>query len=330
MRTIFIGLLALAGCIDEFQGSELQIDFSPFVPVQASPYRPRSAVELPDNIHFTLYAIDETKDAAGMTTASYTFAVQDFEIHRVVDLQSPCYIDVGEHVPFPGLHVSQYADEMKKKTGIDDPTMPPADATEAEKIDVATAVRRQVVVDEMAGVQGPKAITSASPHIYPAFGADCNDTNGIPPPTCVKPEENQRRLELCQAQWDHNQGMFEGTDRVLTAPLNGTTYGFALGSNPANQAPIGGSAFFVDENLVGYEGFAIYWQYDDADKDGNADYPPSVPMADRTKLGTLFLAGTPESPTRGVIRAHMTNFTNPDVSAELAIFADIGNDDVHF
>jgi len=329
VRTTFIGLLALAGCIDEFQGSELQIDFSQFVPVQSSSYRPKAAEELPDNIHFTLYATDEVMDAAGATT-QYLFAVQDFEIHRVVDLQSPCYIDVGEHVPIPGLHVSQYEDEIKKRTGIDDPTMPPADATEEEKIDVATAVRRQVVVEEMAGVAGPKAITSVSPQIYPATAASCTDTNGIPPPDCVEPDANQRRLELCQAQWDRNTGLFEGTDRVLTAPLNGTTYGMVNGSNPANGAPIGGSAFFVDETLVGFDGFVIYWQYDDADGDGNPDYPASVPMNERTKLGTLFLFGKPESPTRGVIRAQMTNLLNPDISAELAIFANIGDDDVHF
>jgi hypothetical protein len=329
VRTIIIGLLALAGCIDEFQGSELQIDFSPAVPVQSSSYRPQSATELPDNVHFTLYAYDETMDPGGGTTGRL-FAVQDFEIHRVVDLQSPCYIDVGEHVPFPGLHVSQYVDEMKKKTGIDDPTMPPADATEGEKIDIATAFRRGVVIDEMAGVNGPKAITSASPHIYPALAANCTDTNGIPPPDCVEPDANQRRLELCQSQWDHNKTLFEGTDRVLTAPLNGTTYGLAIGTNPANLAPVGGSAFFVDEVLTGFDGFAIYWQYDDADKDGKPDYPASVPVTERTDLGTLFLFGTSESPTRGVIRAHMTSITSPQVKADLAIFADIGDDDVHF
>jgi hypothetical protein len=163
-----------------------------------------------------------------------------------------------------------------------------------------------------------------------SVGTTCDDPNGIPPPSCVEPAANKRRLELCQAAWDKDANLFEGTDRVLTKGLNGTTYGMALGENPINHAPIGGSAFFVDENLVGFKAFAIFWQYDDANNDGQPDYPASVPVDQRTELGTLFLYGTTTSPTRGVIRAHMTNLLSPKISAELAIFANIGDDDVHF
>lgn len=331
VRTIAIASFMLVGCIDEFHGSNIQLDFSEDTPVQASAFAPMNAGELPNNIHFTLYAFDEMMDADGVTTAGRLFEVQQFEIHRIVDFASPCYIDVGGHVPIEGLHVSQYADEIAKAKGIPDYTNPPDTASEQDKIDVATAVQRQLNAQAMASTAGPKAITSVSAGGYGAVAADCSDTNGIPPPTCVDEAANQRRLEKCQADWNANPALFEGTDRVLTAPLNGTTYGMVIGRNPVNLAPIGGSAFFVDEQLDDFDGFALYWQYDDADNDGMPDYPASVPSTERSELGTLYMYGRPEKNiTRGVIRTHLVNPLEPLINAQLAIFSNIDDDDVHF
>jgi len=114
---------------------------------------------------------------------------------------------------------------------------------------------------------------------------------------------------------------------VLTDPLSGETYGFVVGMNPINLAPIGGAQFFVDEELADFDTYAIYWQYDDANNDGQPDYPPSVPMNERTALGELFLYGMAESPTRGVIHVHMTSLVSA-VTAELAIFANIDEDEL--
>lgn len=330
MRTVAIALFTLAGCIDEFSGSEIQIDFSRDTPVQTTAFAAPLPDELPANIHFTLYAFQDGVTSSGEPVGRL-FALQRFEIHRVVDLDSPCYIDVGEHVPFEGLHVSQYLAETMKLHGFTDASTPPADATEAQKVEVATALTRQVKVNAMAGHDGPKAITSASVGSgYEAVAASCSDTNGIPPPDCVDPDSNRRRLERCQAAWKADPMFFEGSDRVLTLPLAGTTHGFVIGDNPAGMLPIGGSAFFIDEVLEDFDGYAIYWQYDDADGNGMPDYPASVPASERNPLGTLFLFGRPESPTRGVIRAHLTSIQSPDISAHLAIFANIGEDDVHF
>jgi hypothetical protein len=328
VRTIAIAVFTLAGCIDEFRGSEIQIDFAASVPVQASAYSAPLTGELPNNIHFTLYAFDEVTDDTGKST-SYLFEVQQFEIHRIVDLESPCFIDKGEHVPIPGLHVSMYAEEVMRLNGITD-LANPGSATEAQQIDAATAVQRQRNVEAMAGEQGPKAITSASPGGYGAVAASCTDSNGIPPPECVEPDANQRRLERCQAEWDNDPAYFEGTDRVLTAPLNGTTFGMVIGINPVNFAPIGGSAWFVDEALEDMDGYALYWQYDDANRDGDPDYPPTVPQSERTELGELYMFGRAEPATRGVIHARLKSPNMPAISAELAVFANIHEDSVHF
>jgi hypothetical protein len=324
VRYTAIALFSLAGCINEYRGSQVQIDFSPATPVQASQFRAPRAGELPANARFTLYAFNEG-DAVGRL-----FEIQQFEIHRQVDVDSPCFIDLGDNDPIVGLHVTEYADEIMKKYGFTDIANPPAGATDEEIIDVATAIQRERNVEMMAGPEGPKAITSVSTWGYEALAASCTDANGIPPPACVEPDANQRRLEKCQAAWAADPFFFEGTDRVLTAPLNGRINGYVNGMNPVNLAPVGGAAFFVDESLEDFDAFAIYWRYDDFNGDGMPDYPPTVPMAERTDLGTLFLFGRPEAPTRGVIHVHMTNFVTPSISADLAIFANLYDDDVHF
>ena len=330
MRTIAIALFTLAGCIDEFRGSNVQIDFAPTMPIQASPFRAQGAAELPNNIHFKLYAFDDGVDDGG-NPVGYLYELTSFEVHRLIDLDSPCYIDLGIHVPFPGLHVSQYAAHMAEVKGIPDIANPPASASEQDKIDVATAIQRQRNIAGIASEIGPKAITSVSPGAYGAVAADCNDTSAIPPPTCTDAASNQRRLDRCTAAWDADPGLFEGTDRIFTLPLNGSVQGFVTGVNPINQAPIGGAGFFLDEALDDFAGFAIYWQYDDANNDGEPDYPASVPAADRTEFGELFLYGRPEKHiTRGVIRVPLRSILDPLIKAELAIFANIHEDDVHF
>lgn len=313
MRTVALALLALAGCIDEFRGSNVQVDFAPAMPVQASAYAAGPGDgELPNDIHFTLYAFDEGVDAGG-DPVGRLFELQKFEIHRLVDLESPCFIDVGDHVPFEGLHVSEFANKVAEANGIDDITMPPPGATEDQLTDVATAMQRQLNVSAMGGEGGPKAVTSVSASAYGAVGATCDDPSGFPPPECTDSASNARRLEMCQAAWDSDPRLFEGTDRVLTAPLNGTTHGMVTGMNPVNLAPIGGAQFFVDESLEDFTGFAIYWKQDAA-----------------TDLGELLLYGEPEAPTRGVIRVRMRSLIDPAITADMAIFSDIDDDEVHF
>ncbi|MFT3696230.1 MAG: hypothetical protein QM831_24030 [Kofleriaceae bacterium] len=292
------GVLALfAGCVDDFQGSNIQFDFSSTTPVTV------------EGSHLTIYAFQSDPMAGRL------FELERFEIHKIANLTSPCFIDVGEHVPHQGLHVSQYATVIGQDVGIPDITNPPPNATEAEKIEAATAVQRQNNVTALAGDMGIKAVTSASTSVYPAVGADCSDATGIPPPQCTDEVSNKRRLDMCQAAWKADPNFYEGTDRVLTEPLNGIAHGNVDGTNPINQAPIGGAQFYVDEVLSDFDGFALYSQMD-----GAASSEP----------GDLLLFGTPTMPTRGVIHVHLANDATPNLFAELAIFSDLGEDDVGF
>lgn len=296
----------------------MQLDLSPATPVQADVLAMPGPGELPAATHFTLYAIQE-KTLPDMTKQDQLFEVVRFEVHHIVDPSSPCFIDVGDHVPYPGLHVTQFARRIQQDTGITDPTHPPPGATQPQIEAVATALARMAKIDMITTGSGSLvAVTSASTTPYPTMAADCNGpSDQIPPPKCLDNASNQRRLQLCQQTWKQDPRLWEGTDRVLTAPLNGTTFGLVLNPMTALGPPVGGAQIFVDNALVGVDAYAIYFQ---------ADTPP--PGMDGP--GTQLYFGRPTMPTRGVFHVHLVSPINPALTAEMAVFADLGQDDVHF
>lgn len=305
--SLALALSLAPGCVEGFRGSNVQVDLAPSTPSQASAGATPGAGELPANIHFRIYAIREATDGESL------FEIQRFEIHKIVDLASPCFIDRGPNVPFPGLHVSQFQIQTAEVTGIDDVANPPPTATEAQKIDAATAIQRMRNIAALGGPAGLKVVSSASAGGYPAVDADCSGS-GLPPATCRDAASNARRLAQCEAAWRADPALFEGTDRVLTAPLNGTTFGMVVGVNPVTPVPVGGAAFFTDAALADVDEYAITYQ-----TDGVAD------------PGTLFLTGRPTVVTRGVHHVDLASPLNPTLyAAEMAIFANLGDDDVTF
>ena len=315
--TAAVWAVALSGCVDGFRGANVQIDLSPATPVQAHVIGAPAPRELPANSHFTLYAIQEDVIQQGemQEVRDRFFEIQRFEVHRIVDTSSPCFIDVGEHVPYPGLHVTAFETKVKQDTGITDLANPPPTATEKQKEQVATAKQRTTTVGLLTSDRGLRAVTSASTATYPMMATGCNGpSEQIPPPECIDDASNKLRLQLCQAAWKENPNLWEGTDRVLTAPLAGTTYGMVLNpANPVSMAPVGGAQFFVENSLIGIDAYAIYAQVDGM-----------------TTLGTLLYFGRPEMPTRGVQHVRLVSPSNPLLTAEMAVFTDLGEDDVHF
>ena len=87
------------------------------------------------------------------------------------------------------------------------------------------------------------------------------------------------------------------------------------GTNPVNLAPAGRPEIFTGAVLDGFDAFALYAQ-DDA--------------ATATAPGTLLLFGVPTMPTRGVLHVHMTSPSDVSLFADLAIFPNLDDDDVHF
>jgi hypothetical protein len=315
---IYVAVVTAGGCVKGFQGANIEIDLSPGNPLQVLPGVMPAPGELPSPTHFTLYAIQQTD------TQDHLFEIARFEVHHIVQTGSPCFIDVGDHVPHPGLHVTSYVKKIQEDTGVIDPANAPG-ATDQDKQLVATALQRQTnialltqKIDLMTGMGGPLAVTSASPGGYPMVAMDCNGPDDqVPPPQCIDDASNQRRLAVCQKAWKDNPALWEGTDRVLTAPLNGETHGMVLlRGTPITGAPVGGAQFFVDNALDDVDAFGIYIQPDTPD---GVDAP-----------GTQLYFGRPTMPTRGVRHVHMVSPVNPALTAELAVFADLGEDDVHF
>lgn len=295
----------------------MQLDLSPATPVQAGVLAMQGAGELPAATHFTLYAIQE-ETLPDSTVQDHLFEVARFEVHHIVDTSSPCFIDVGDHVPYPGIHVTQFARRVQMDTQIPDPTHPPPGATPQQLELVVTALARMQKIAAILGPDGLVAVTSASTTAYPPVAMDCNGPpDQIPPAECIDNPSNQRRLQLCQQTWNTDSRLWEGTDRVLTAPLNGTTFGLLLNPMTPAGTPVGGAQMFVDSALVGVDAYAIYVQ---------ADAPPPGMEGP----GTQLYFGRPTMPTRAVFHVHLVNPDNAALTAEMAVFADLGQDDVHF
>lgn len=309
MRLVISTCVALVGCVDGFRGSNIQIDLSPGTPVQASAGAPPGARELPADSFLRISAIEHVGDAESV------IEVQRFELHKIVDVASPCFIDIGENVPFPGIHVSEFQHAIEDATGITDVADPPPGATEQQQIDAATAVQRMANIARLGGAMGIHVVSSASSSVYPAVDGDCTG-GGLPPPSCRDADSNARRLAICGDTWAADHDLFEGTDRVLTAPLAGTTFGFVDGLNPITPTPIGGAQFFVPVALADTDEYAITLHRDGDD--------PALP-------GTLLFTGAATAGPRGVQHVHLESPAFPGlVTAEMTVFPDLGEDEVHF
>ena len=343
-----LAALGAAACIDAYDGSNVQLDLARGVQVNPRGAEVPEPDQPPANTHYVLYAADAVYrlnadgtpilDASGqpLIDRTYLFNVKEFTIRPAIDTASPCLIDL-EDTPFPGIHVTQFAQAVRASTGIADPFNANCGANDTEcknKVtDVLNADRR---MNNLALFQGAlKAVTSFANFRYPAIGTACVGMAGadpllIPPITCTDLASNAQRLSLCRALWAANPGWYEGSDKVFTLPLSGEFYGMVDGLNPANGGFVGGSSFFVDDNLVDLDAYLVNWQYDDLDHDGQPDYPASLPADQRSPTGFTYMQGEPRSVARGVVTVPLAHPTNPRITARLAIFPNLGHDDVHF
>ena len=80
----------------------------------------------------------------------------------------------------------------------------------------------------------------------------------------------------------------------------------------------GSTTFFVDNALENVDAYAIYVQADGVDAPGM--HAPGMQM----------FFGRPTMVTRGVSHIHMTSPLSTLLTSEMAVFADLGQDDVHF
>src|SRR5262245_5683108 len=97
--------------------------------------------------------------------------------------------------------------------------------------------------------------------------------------------------------------------------------------NPINGGYVGGAGVYVDEDLDGFDAFEVNWQYKDLDGNGTPDVPSGQMGND---LGFHYMTGRAELITRGVISATLRNLNSTQIRAELAVFPNLGDDDVSF
>jgi hypothetical protein len=348
-------LAGAAGCVEPFGGSNLQVTFSRSTePAGGDDY---AGARAPADTYFTFYAVDHVYavDADGnpvvneagepVPAESFLFDVQHFELRPVVDLSSPCFIEL-EDTQFPGLHVTQYAHKVAEticaRAGLapdcfDNPLEPPAGATDGDQVDVLTAERRVELLSDLqavlrAVVSSDTEVAGAPAFRYPEPAEDCAASgDAIPSPDCTDAAANAQRLAACRALWAANPDYYEGSDKVFTLPLNGRFFGMVDGVNPINEGFVGGATMFVDEVLGAADAYTVTWQFKDFDGDGEPDYPADF-LAERAPapLGVPYVTGRPELRTRGVINALLTNPVSPAVFADVGIFSGLGDDDVQF
>ncbi len=356
---IVLGVLFLPACVEPLRGSNIQFDFAETVPPVGERGVPLQEGQAPADTFFTLYAADlDYVDADGdgradldmngepLIETAYLAEVHRFEIRKLIDTSSPCFIDlpggagIEGRTSFPGLHITQHANKTKEVLGIPltpgaalDPTVPRETA-----VIVLTAERRMDLLPRLENEI--KAVTSSDATVeagkadfqYPATSAagTCGGNLAeIPHPTCTDDASNALRLQMCQDLWaEAGSQFYEGSDKVFTLPLNGQFYGLVEGMNPVNEIGlVGGSGIYVDENLVGRDAYVVNYQYKDLDGDGAPDTPAGVtPSA----LGFPYLFGRARTHTRGVQSANMRHPTVRNINAELAVFAELGEDDVQF
>jgi hypothetical protein len=250
-----LALLA-AGCVEAFPGANVQIDFSSATPTPARRGVAPVGQQPPADTYYSLYASKETYDDSGVVVRTDLFEVERFEIRPVIDLSSPCFIDL-EDTRFPGIHATRFYRRLLEEVGYPDPenadaAMPPPGIARNDLIDALTAKVRDTNLSDLERVV--KTVASASltfDYQNIQAGSECNPVEGmIPPIGCDDDESNRIRLEECRRQWETDPLFYEGSDKVFSLPLNGAFYGVVEGSNPVNMGLLGGSALFVDESLV--------------------------------------------------------------------------------
>jgi hypothetical protein len=336
MGARFVPLCALiigsSACVDAFSGSDVQIDFAQGFPHAVLPGETRAPEQPAANTYYILWASTQSVDSTGTPQATYLFDVVHFEIKRLIDLSSPCFIEL-ESSRFPGLHVTQYANKLSQQTGITDPINPPAGASPGDITDVLDA---QIRMSHLLPLQNQVEImTDVSNARYGAVETTCVEDNPgadpakFPPSKCIGETSNKNRLAMCRAFWSAHPEYYEGNDKTFTAPLNGKVHGMVEGLNPIDSGFLGGTELFVDSVLEA-QGYLVTWQYKDLDGDGMPDFPNPAPPPDEQQIGHRLLEGTPVHKARGVTNVSLFDRNNLSISAEMAIFPNLADDGTHF
>ncbi len=292
--------LASAACVDNFDGSKIELLLHGGVDVPADPPgngRP------PSDTHYEIWVAKEQS----------VFHIADFDIRPVIKMEDPCFIE-GEGARFAGLHSTKIVAKLKAFA-----TEGGRTPTDQDAGDIALA---EVRVGNMSLLESSlKVFTAHEAGLTEAHIAEL--TADVPPPDQIDDASNADRLAKCKAVWQGHPGYYVATDKVLAIPLNGTYYGLVAATDPRNGALLGGGTIDSDVSFPQFDAMRVNWSWNDPKDPRKGGYPPS-------SIGYHYMAGTPVMIVRGVLNVSLVNEDFARISGEASIYTDLARDDVQF
>jgi len=299
-RLVWLPLALASACVDNFDGSKIELLLNGGVDVPADP---PGGGRPPSDTHYEIWV---ARDASA-------FHITDFEIHTAISRADPCFIE-EEGSRFPGLHSTQIANKLR-----DTYTAGGRTPTDQEAGEIAAA---KVRVGNMTLLESSlKVFTAHEAGLTAAKLVEL--TAGVPAPDQTDDASNAERLARCKAIWRDHPGYYVATDKVLAIPLNGTYFGLVNGTDPRNQALVGGGSIDVGASFPEFDALRIVWNWNDPNDTRKNDFPP-------TNSGYYYMAGKPVMIVRGVINVSLVNEDFARIGGEASIYTNLARDDVHF
>ena len=297
--TTVLAAACLVACVEPFSGSKMELLFRSTILLPGDDGRYGRP---PSDTHFELYGVKD--DSA--------FLLRSFDIKPVLLRADRCFIEEGD-ARFPGLHSTQIEIKVREAALAD------GQVTDLEAGDIALAQRRVSLQPALESqvrvvVAHDDALTAA---VVGTFQAT------VPDPLATDDASNAQRLERCLAFFAEHPAYYVGTDKRLAIPINGIFFGVVEGRDPRNNGNLGGAAFDVDFNLEGIDALRINWQFNDP-----AD--PRIATYGASPLGYHYMAGRPTQRLREVINVPMRHNDVAQIAGEIAIFVNVGDDEVNF
>jgi hypothetical protein len=290
---------SLISCVEPFDGSKVEILLRSTILLPGDDGR---FGRPPSDTHFVLYAV---KDES-------VFPLRQFDVKPVINRVDRCFIE-EEGTRFPGLHSTRIEEKLRQVALAD------GQVTAEEAGDIATAQRRLSVLPALEAQV--RVITAHEPGLTDRTIATFQMT--LPPPEMIDDATNLNRLGACRTFFAEHPEYYVGTDKRLAIPINGVYFGVVEGRDPRNNGNLGGAAFDVPFNLDGVDALRLNWDFNDPNDTRR-------PMFGDSTVGYHYMSGRPTSRLRGVTNFAMRHVDVAQNSGEIAIFTNIGDDEVNF
>lgn len=307
-RTVhLIPVTALAltsACVESFSGSWMEFELGVGVHVPEGDFPGNG--QPPSGTHYEFWVV----------TGNNAFKMAEFQVVPVIDPAFPCFIE-DEETRYPGLHSTMILDRVKADSNLANPStaelgrLADAQVREENQGKVEAGLKAVVVYD-----------SGVDPATLTALAAS------VPAKEMIDDAANAQRRKICQDFYGAHPNFYVGNDRVYSLPLNGVFLGLVKGTNPINAAPVGGAGMASPVSLASFDELWVNWQFNDLNDPRIENFMGRG--YGKSATGYHYLRGRPQKRTRDIINVPLTNAQFPSITAEVAIYPAIQDDDVHF